>query len=75
MEGIKTCDGLINMQRPLRGGYEGRGFGRRYIRTYVCPKCKAERRLIVQGTCNARPDTGPGGFACGAIVAPPKVEA
>jgi hypothetical protein len=54
---------LINLATPLGGGWEGRGFGRRYVWTYECPNGH-----VVRVRCSAwrgkTPDTGVGAILC-----------
>jgi len=63
-----TCTNLINLQKPTRGAWEGRGFGRRYVWTYRCD-CGAEHRVRCSSWRGKRPDTAPGAIVCRAQLA------
>jgi hypothetical protein len=68
---MNTCTTVINFFAYTKQAPEGRGFGRQTIRTFHCPTCKAERRLIVNGRRGKRPVMPPGAFVCGALLANP----
>lgn len=63
-----NCNKTINKAQYKSAGWEGRGFGRKYIATYLCA-CGNERRMIVSGRRGKNPDIGVGGFVCGAYIA------
>ncbi len=35
----------MQLMKLLGGSYEGRGFGRNYVWTYICPICESKMRM------------------------------
>lgn len=68
-----SCPQSIGFSEHIaRAGWEGRGFGRRYIVTHRCPACGAVHRRIVSARRGKQPDLSvPGGFRCGMTTEPP----
>lgn len=71
----RTCTATIDLQAPVSGAWEGRGFGRRHVYRYRCPSCGAERRFIASSFRGKRPEPTRGAVTCGALLPdPPPVE-
>lgn len=62
------CDNYIDLAKPIRGSWEGRGFDRRYIYTYACSVCGAVKQVRAGSFSGVRPVLSVGGIKCSATL-------
>ena len=62
-----TCNKTINNYNYKSKGWEGRGFGRRFIAVYKC-ECGAERKMRINSYIGKSPHIAPGAFVCGGFI-------
>jgi hypothetical protein len=55
---------MIDLSKPIKGEWRGRGFGRRYVWTYQCPLCNKTLSVIASSFLGRKPVPGLGGLYC-----------
>jgi hypothetical protein len=65
-----TCGGQIDLQKPTRSGWEGRGFGRRFLFHYRCPRCGGTTAVRASAWRGKQPVPSVGAVRCGALHTP-----
>jgi len=55
---------MIDLSRPIKGEWRGRGFGRRYVWVYECDKCSKQVSVRASSFAGKHPVPGIGGIYC-----------
>ena len=58
------CNTQLDLQKPTSSGWEGRGFGRRYLFRYTCPACGNTTKVKANSFRGKTPVTSPGAILC-----------